>query len=59
MVTGCFDSSTWEIVRAGYIWTDRACRDADGWTDRTGRIGNGGIREEVQGLFGKGKPKHD
>lgn len=59
MVTGRFDSSTWEIVRAGYIWTDRACRDADGWTDRTERIEDGGIREEGQGLFGKGRPKYD
>lgn len=44
-------------MRAGYIWTDRACRDADGWRDRTERIEDEGIREEVQGSLGNGKLK--
>ena len=59
MVTGCFDSSTWEMVSAGYIWTNGACRDADGWMDRTERIEDKGTRGEIQGLFGKGKLKYD
>lgn len=59
MVTGRFDSSTWEMVSAGYIWTDRACRDADGWMDRAERIEDKGIRGEVQGLLGEGKLKYN
>lgn len=55
MVKGFFDSSTWEIVSAGYIWTDGACRDADGWMDRTERIEDEGIRGKVQELFREGK----
>lgn len=59
MVTGRFDSSTWEMVSAGYIWTDRVCRDAGGWMDRTERIEDKGIRGEVQGLLGEGKLKYN
>lgn len=59
MVTGRFDSSTWEMVNAGYIWTDRVCRDAGGWMDRTERIEDKGIRGELQGLLGEGKLKYN